>query len=107
MDTDRIKRGETYVITITPQDADGAAIVMDGSWSAAYRITRRHVGGKLINEGEMTIADGVATKALDTGVLALAAGIYVYDVRITDPDGNDFWSEPVELTIEERNTPGS
>lgn len=107
MTVDKIIWGETYDIEVALQDAEGDAIVMDGDWSAACRITKDRVGGEVFLNPAMNIADGVATCSLDTGDSGWAPGVYVYDVRVTDADGNDFWSEPVRLTLVNRNTPNT
>jgi len=107
MTTDTITWGENYDISATAADADGVAIVIDGTWSAALRVTKTSVGGPIIAEPTMTIAAGAATCAIDTGDAPWKPGVFYYDIRFTDPDGNDFWSEQVELTLTNRNTPNT
>lgn len=105
--TDTIKLGETYDITLSAKDADDVAIVLDGTWAAACRITRGKIDGETVAEPAMTIAAGVATTTLDTGGSEWTHGEYYYDVRLTDADGNDFWTDPVKLKILNRNAPAS
>lgn len=105
--TDSIVWGETYDLSVAAKDADGVDITLDGTWSAACRITKDRVGGEVILNPAMTIADGVATCAIDTGGAEFEAGNYFYDVRLTDSAGNDYWSAPVKLTLNNRNTPSS
>ena len=107
MTTDEIKLGETYDISISAQDSDGAAITMDGTWLAACAFTSDHVGGTVMAEPTMTIAAGVATASIDTGAAIWSVGDYFYDIRLTDPDGNDYWTDPIKLEIQTRNTPAS
>ena len=107
MQTDSIKWGETYDIEASAQDADGNPMVLDGTWQAALRITKSTVGGTLLLDPAMTITDGKAVCSLDTGDAPWRAGTYVYDIRLTDPDGHDQWSEPVKLILENRNTPNT
>lgn len=107
MTSDTITYGETYDIEAAAQDANGDPIIIDGTWSAACRITKNKIGGPIIAEPTMAIADGKATCTLDTGDDPWTAGTYYYDIRITDPDGNDQWSEAVRLTLTDRNTPQS
>ena len=107
METDNIKWGETYDIEATAQDVDGVAIAMDSTWQAAIRVTKRTVGGATLIEPAMTIAAGKATCSIDTGDAPWFVGVFWYDIRLTDPDGNDQWSEPVRLTLEDRNTPNT
>lgn len=107
MQSDSIIHGETYDIAVQIQDDDGAPVVIDNTWQAACRITRQAIGGPVTAEPVMTIAAGAASCTLDTGAAEWAATTYYYDIRITDPDGNDYWTEPVRLTIQKRNTPAS
>ena len=107
MQSDSIIHGETYDIAVQIQDANGAPITIDGTWQAACRITRQAVGGPTITEPTMTIVDGAAKCTLDTGDSQWSPTTYYYDIRLTDPDGNDYWTEPVRLTLQKRNTPSS
>lgn len=103
--TDSATWGETYDLEAQAKDVDGVAIVMDGTWSAACRFTKARVNGETVLAEAMTIADGVATLEVDTGAAAFdEPGVYFYDIRLTDADGNDYWSEPVKLTLKNRNT---
>lgn len=106
MQTDTITWGETYDIAVTVNDGDGVAIVLDETYLAACRVSETE-GGTALVEPIMTIADGVATTTIDTGDSPWKARSYYYDIRITDPDGNDYWSEPVKLTLSKRTTPAS
>ena len=109
MQNDSIKWGETYDIEASAQDADENPIFLDDTWQAAMRITRSTVGGTILINPDpvMTITGGKAVCTLDTGDAPWRAGTYVYDIRITDPDGNDQWSEPVNLILENRNAPNT
>ena len=100
MISDEIAYGETYDLSVSVKDADGDLVTLDGTYSAAYRFTdSREVGGTQIAAGSMTIADGVATASIDTGDDPWVPGIYYYDVRITDPDGNEYVSSMIQLVI--------
>lgn len=107
METDTIKHGETYDLNITAEDADGVAITLDGTWEAACRVTKNKIGGVVIAEPALTFSLGAAVGSIDTRDAEWEPGTYFYDVRLTDPDGNDFWTEPVKLKVEARNTPDS
>ena len=108
MTTDKLTWGETYDISITPQDADGNPVEMDETWQAACRVCKgSRPGGQTFLEPTMTIADGVASCSLDTGDEGWSATAYTYDIRVTDPDGNDYWTETIQLVLEKRNTPAS
>lgn len=106
MKTDSITWGETYDIEVSVNDENGDPITLDGTYQAACRIAKT-IGGAAIAEPPMTIADGKATATIDTGDAEYTARTYYYDVRITDPDGADYWSEPVKLTLVNRTTPAS
>jgi hypothetical protein len=107
MTTDSIKLGETYDLSAAAQDADGNAIVLDGTWQVACRACARKVGGATVADIPMTIAAGVATGQIDTGDSPWTVGMFYFDIRFTDADGNDYWSEPWQLEIQPRNTPAS
>ena len=107
MTTDTITHGETYDIEVAAQDANNDPIVLDGTWSVACRITKGRVGGPVIAEPTLTIAAGVATGSIDTGDSPWTPGTYYYDIRLTDADGNDQWSEPQQLVLNARNTPNT
>lgn len=107
MQSDSIIHGETYDIAVQIQDENGAPVVIDGTWQAACRITRQTVGGPTIAEPTMTIVGGAAKCTLDTGDDHWSPTTHYYDIRLTDPDGNDYWTEPVRLTLQKRNTPAS
>ncbi len=106
MATDIIIWGETYDLSVTAKDAAGAAVALDGTWAAACRVCAS-LGGTLVLEPAMTITGGAAVASIDTGDEPWAPGTYIYDIRLTDPDGNDYWCEPVTLILKLRNTPAS
>ena len=105
MTTDQIKLGETYDLSISGQDADGAAVDFPAGWSAACRVCEGRLNGDVVEDVTLTLAGGVFTGSIDTGSGDYSAGVYYYDVRFTDDAGNDFWSEPVRLMIGNRQTP--
>ena len=105
MTTERIKRGETFSFSAEFEDATGDPVVIDDTWQVALRICKEGVGGETAADPTITIAGGTASGSFDTETLE--AGVYYYDIRVTDPDGNDDWSEPIKLVIEQTNTPYS
>jgi hypothetical protein len=107
MNADTIKWGETYDIELAAADADGDPIALDETWDVACRVTKARIGGPIIAEPAMTTSGGKARCTLDTGDPEWAAGTYYYDLRLTDPDGNDYWTEAVKLTLTNRNAPAS
>ncbi len=107
MTTDTIKHGETYSITVQPKDSAGDDLVMDGTWAAACRVTRVRLGGATLVDPVVTISGGSATFSVDTGDAEWEPGTYVWDVRVTDPAGDDFWTEERGLVLETRNAPAS
>lgn len=80
---------------------------IDGTWEAAIRVTSKSLGGAIVIDSPMTIADGAASIEIDTGDAPWEVGVFIYDIRLTNPDGDDQWSEIVELTLVNRNTPAS
>lgn len=106
--TDRVTWGVNYDLSARAQDGDGNDL-LDWSWTAQVCFTKDRIGGPVVLNEAMTIADGAATYPVDTGDETIfdEAGVYWYDVRFTDGDGNDHWSGPIELTLEPRNTGGS
>lgn len=107
MDKDIIKLGETHVIATDAEDEVGARIVMDGTWSAACRIIAKVGGTTLLDEVAMPIVSGGARLEIDTGDAPWVEGVYLYDVRLTDPDGNDWWTDTAQLTLKSPITPKS
>jgi hypothetical protein len=105
--TDTVTWGETYDLAITANDLAGDPIVVDATWTAAARFTRGFVGGDLVLDLPLPITAGVPTGSIDTGEEPWTPGNYYYDVRLTDPAGNDYWSGPVLLQLADRNTPSS
>ena len=106
MKTDSITWGETYDISVEARDADGVAIVLDETYQAGCRVTAK-LGGEAIIDVPVAIVGGKITASIDTGDAPWTAGTYYYDVRTTDPDGHDYWTEPVKLTLKNRNTPNT
>lgn len=107
MATSTIYWGETVEISSSAETPAGASVAIDGTWSAACRVTRDAVAGKFVEDVTMTIADGVATGEIDTSTGTYRPGSYFLDVRFTAPDGRDHWSGQEVLVLETRNTPSS
>jgi hypothetical protein len=105
--TNEIVWGESYKISVSAQNPNGDAISINGSWGAACRITKDYIGGDVILNATMTIADNVASTVLDTGNDEFSYGVYYYDVRLTDEGGHDYWTEPVRLILANRNSPNT
>lgn len=105
--TNEIVWGETYNISVSAQNSGGNAVTLDGTWSAACRISKDYIGGDVILNPSMTIAAGVATTSIDTGNAEFSAGTYYYDIRLTDPTGHDYWTDPVRLILANRNSPST
>jgi hypothetical protein len=77
------------------------------NFSAYYKITKGKLNGQVLAEGPMDyVADtNRFEKEIDTSGANWEVGIYYYDIRITDDNDNDYWSEPVKLTLQDRNSP--
>ncbi len=103
---DKIKWGESYDLSIAVADPDGEALPVDETWQAEATVVHERTGRE-IQSVPLVIADGVATGSIDTRAPGYSAGVFAYDVRLTDPAGNDYWSEKVLLTLEPRITPPS
>lgn len=101
--TDRIAWGESYDLSVEGRDTDGEVVVLDGTWSAAYRFCADEIDGPEVLAGAMGIAGGRAVVDVDTGDPPFEPGIFWWDVRLTDAAGNDYWSQPVRLILEKRN----
>jgi hypothetical protein len=103
MQTDRIKQGETFGISIELKDTDGEVIAVDETWSFGCRICKDATGGETIADVAISLVDGIPVGSYNTDLIE--PGLYFYDTRATDSDGNDYWSCPVRLIIEQTNTP--
>ena len=106
METDIITYGETYALNVELKDPDGEPIVMDDTYAVACRVATE-IGGEAVYEPVMTIAGGVATGSIDTNLPEFSPGTYYFDIRITFPNGDDDWSTPTRLILEDRVTPPS
>ena len=107
--TDEIVWGETYDIKAEAKDAAGIIIPFGVGWAAAIRITqgRGPMRGPIVVEPAMTIVSGAVHCSIHTGDAPWVEGEYTYDIRFTDSEGNDYWSDPVALRLLNRNTPSS
>ena len=102
--TDEITWGEPYDLSVQVKDQDDNILTMDETWLAAIRITEDRIGGDIVLESDMVIANGVATKTINTADDPWHYGTCYYDIRVTDPDGYDWWTEPIRLILSNRNT---
>lgn len=99
--------GETYELEIEALDFAGEPIAINENWQIASRFTRGRVGGQVVAEPELTVASGKPRLSIDTGDDAWKPGIYYYDIRLTNPEGDDQWTSPVKLNLATRNTPNT
>ena len=107
MTTDTIKWGETYDLAVQAKDTEGDVLSLAG-YQAAARFVSMRVGGGEVATVDLTIGeDDTARCSIDTGAEGWAPGPYRYDIRFTDPDGNDYWSDSVKLVLQNRDTPAS
>jgi len=107
MITDSIVWGETYDLSVSAQDLNEDVVTIDDSWSAVCRFTSEANPNFTAFQSPMVISNNAASVAIDTGNPPWLPGVYFYDIRISDPDGNDFWSETVRLTLHNRLAPSS
>jgi hypothetical protein len=94
----KLNRGQTLGILVTPEDAEGDPVVMDETWDVAAAIAP-----VTATSGEVAIAaevqDGKALVTHDT--VDLPAATYLIDVRLTNPESRDQWTEKIRLTLNE------
>lgn len=105
MTEDTVKLGAAIGLVIEAMDAGGAAIPMSSEWTVAARVTRDRVGGPVVADVTLSIVDGQAVGAIDTGAEGWRPGVYYWDACLREPDGYLTWTEPVRLTVQNRNTP--
>ena len=118
----RIHHGETLTITAAAVDDAGDEVTIDGGWQAACAITRAYADTPVVTLGmqitwayeedhlvsaTMEISGGVASVSFDTGDDQWSPGRYGYDIRLTDPDGHDYWIDTQELVLVARITGAS
>lgn len=96
--------GETYNLEIEGKDENGDVITLDGTYSAVYRVTTRYGGGVEVVTGSMTFSGGKAKADIETNAAGFTPGLFWLDVRFTDPGGNDYWSQPIRLTLYKRHS---
>lgn len=92
-----IIHGETLTFIASAVDVDGLAVLIGAGWSARCAVSHRNVP---VLSSNMAISDGVASVSFDTGEVPWDSCDYKYDIRITDADGNDYWSgvQPLSLS---------
>lgn len=101
---DFIKLGETYTISADGLDEAGLPFLIPSDWEIRALMRSGSFDGPIVADLPLPIVDGIARVSIDTGNAPFAVGIYFYDVRCTDADGNDFWNDIVKLTINTRLT---
>lgn len=109
---DSATHGETYDLEIEGKDENGDVITLDDTYSAVYRVMTGYDGNVVaavlpsalfeVAAGVMTFSEGKARANIDTNATGFAPGLFWLDVRFTDPDGNDYWSQPIRLTLYKR-----
>ena len=102
----KIHHGETLTLTADAVDDAGAEVTIGAGWQAACAIKSAYAGTPVLT-ATMPIASGVASLSIDTGDAEWAPGAYRYDIRLTDPDGHDYWIDTQELVLVARITGAS
>ena len=102
----KIHHGETLTLTAAAVDDAGAEVIIGAGWQAACAIKSAYAGTPVLT-ATMPIASGVASLSIDTGDAEWAPGAYRYDIRLTDPAGNDYWIDTQELVLVARITGAS
>ena len=100
---DTITKGESYDISVVAKDVDGALTDTTGM-TGAIAIRSGSLTGEIIYSSALTLTDGAFVDAIDTGDAAFVAGTHIYDIRLTDSGGNDYFSLPVQLIINASST---
>lgn len=97
MTTIKLNRGETLGILATPKQS-GAVIVLDETWTVAAAIAPQ---GSTAGETDLgaIISAGKVSISFDT--VNLAVGPWQADIRITNADGTDQWTEKMKVIIAE------
>ena len=88
-----VRRGETYRLDITAQDENSDDVSLDG-WSFASTV--RKIGNGGVVQHEFAFGSGT-TASVDTGTWDI--GNYAYDVRLTDPDGAEYYSDKTVIKL--------
>ena len=104
IEAEEIAWGETYRREIEVRDETNEIIPMDATWSAACLFTRDFLKGEEVVSLVIDVSGGTGWIEVDTRDPEWRPGVYVYDVRVTDPDGNDNWSGENRLILKRRNT---
>lgn len=102
----KIHHGETLTLTAAAVDDGGEEVTIGAGWQAACAIKSAYAGTPVLTAA-MPIASGVASLSIDTGDPEWAPGAYRYDIRLTDPAGNDYWIDTQELGLLARITGAS
>ncbi|MGB1224825.1 MAG: hypothetical protein ACPHCN_11870 [Mycobacterium sp.] len=104
---DTINHGETYDLSISGEDENGDPVEFSDDIDVALRVCRLRTNGELLVDVPLQVVSGVVRADIDTGDAPWEDGVFVYDLRFTDDLGNDVWTEPVQLVLDERCSPPS
>ena len=89
-----LSRGERLTMLCTAK-TDGVAITLDSSWSVAAAIAEN--GGTIATDLSPTISAGKVSIDFDT--VGLKPATYVLDLRFTNPQSRDQFSQKVKVVI--------
>ncbi|MBB5351062.1 PAS domain-containing protein [Haloferula luteola] len=102
-----MKWGDPLEIALQLKDPDGEIIPMDETWRAVIGFSLTGDTSDPDFEFPMVIEDGMAMTDLDTREEPFEPGVLYYDIRYTDPEGKDRWTETTRLTLEHRQASAS
>jgi hypothetical protein len=102
--TINIDAGQRLQILATPRDQNGDAIPMDETWDIDSRMIRDGVPG---NKLDLAPTIDTGKLRIDYDTVDLAAGRYLMDIRLTNPDGVDQFSRKITVNVGDTITPPS
>lgn len=97
-----LSKGERLALLATAK-TNGTAITLDSSWSVAAAIMPNGQSSPI--DMQPTIVLGKVSIDFDTA--DLKPGTHVMDIRFTNPQSRDQWSQTIKVVIERTVTPYS
>jgi hypothetical protein len=93
--TIRLSKGERLSLRVTAK-TDGAPITLDSTWQVAAAITS--TTGTAAIDMQPWVTGGKVEIDFDTA--GLTAGLHIMDLRFTNPDSRDQFSQQVKVQID-------
>ena len=92
--TIRLSKGERLSLRVTAKTA-GAAITLDSTWQVGAAISAS--GGSAIDMEPLVVGGKVE---IDFDTAGLTAGLHIMDLRFTNPQSRDQFSQQVKVQID-------